>query len=137
MVNTDRNNGNLPARKRRPRGAQHDEYRLILNDHSHCLVQPGQAAADLAGKLTTPPRDVIQHLPFVRDAITDGARLETALLAAEAIPDNSIMAIVEAVPDQLLTSQDKVAYGDFLKQRKAGIRALFAGNCADFPNLSP
>lgn len=130
LCNVDRHHENLVVRQRRG-GVD----LLLLNDHSHLLVQPGSTPTDLAALVASPARPYFR-LDFVREALDSHRLLDEALTAAEGLPDDAIRAIVESVPEPLLSTADRNGYEDLLIARRPLIRSLIAADPDLFPNLA-
>lgn len=131
ILNRDRNNENLIVRLPRRPG---DPHLMILNDHSHVLISPANPLAPerLLGRLDAGP---CVSLSFVREAITDTDRLNKALTAVEALPEDIIRQIITMTPEALLPPEYRDAYADFLVQRQGRLRPIMEGRRASFPNL--
>jgi hypothetical protein len=134
ILNTDRHSGNLLVRVSTPRGAQTPEHFLLLNDHSHALVPPGEQCQFLASRIAEPVCTFV-HLDFIAAAITSSARLDEALRKIESFTDQMIDATLAVVPMRLWPDvQCRNVIHDFLRQRRDCLRSLFRqAQC--FPNL--
>jgi len=133
LANYDRHHENLVAR-RVARGS--DEHLLLLNDHSHLLVGPGGPASgeQLLARLDAPPGAYVS-LSFVRSSIVSAERLGQALGMVEALTDDFVREVVRSTPDELLPSDAREAYEDFLTQRRLRLRELYRKHKETFPNL--
>jgi hypothetical protein len=132
LINSDRHSENLPVRHI----ARGDRHLLLLNDHSHLLVSPSgpREVGDLMGRLDSPPRTYVT-LAFIRDSITDPARINEALDRVERVSDADTRAVVASTPPELLANDARAVYADFLVERKHRLRGLFENHATDFPNL--
>jgi len=132
LGNWDRHHENLVAR-RVSRGSE--EHLLLLNDHSHLLVGPGGPASgeQLLARLDTP--GVYVSLPFLRASIVSAERLGQALGMVEALTEPFVREIVRSTPEELLPSDAREAYENFLLQRRLRLRQLYRSNKENFPNL--
>lgn len=134
LINKDRHNENLIARRRNRTGLP--RHVLLLNDHSHLLVSPSGPTAinRLMGELDRPVGAFVS-LDFVRESIADAGRVREALAAVEQLPDGDIEAVVGATPDGLLAEGDRTVYAEFLVQRRSRLRAVMQNEQGAFPNL--
>lgn len=130
LCNVDRHHENLIVRQRRG-GAD----LLLLNDHSHLLVLPGNGPPDLAALVGTPAGSYFR-LDFLREALDSTQSLEDALAAAERVSDEELRAIVRSVPKGLLSSAHRTPYEELLIARRPLIRPLIAAEPDLFPNLA-
>jgi hypothetical protein len=133
ICNVDRHAGNLLVRRLQGRGGN-ERHLLLLNDHSHCLVIPGETPSHLANKLDSPPQQYV-ILDFVRNAIKDAARLSSALDTVRALDSNTLKSTVQSVPDAFLRDEEKGAYEDFLLARKDRLRTIFMNGLNCFSRL--
>jgi hypothetical protein len=130
LINLDRHSENLVVRHI-ARSARH---LLVLNDHSHLLVSPigPTTMEDLMGCLDQPPGRFVT-LRFIRDSITDSARLSESLDRVEAPSDTDIRAIVASTPTELLSAHGQATYTEFLLERRLRLRGLFRSDVTAFP----
>ena len=132
IYNTDRNQQNLVIRKG-GRGVSGAKHLLLLNDHSHCLVQPNETPADLVPRtLVAPP----VHLDFIRRYITDHNALSTAVGLVEGLNDDTLGEVVASIPPSLLSGPDGQVVEGVLKDRRNNLRDLVNQNLHVFPNFS-
>ncbi len=131
LYNQDRHNENLVVRLPRRPG---DPHLLIPNDHSHLLICPGnpRTPEGLLGVLDAGPSVSLQ---FVRESIVDEGRLDRALQAVEAVPEDTIRQIVRTTPESLLPPPYRDAYETFLVARQGRLRGVMEGRRATFPRL--
>jgi hypothetical protein len=134
ICNRDRHEGNLLVRRIRQRGASPEELRLLLNDHSHCLVLPQGQAPNLAASLTAPAQDFVS-IQYIRDAVTDVQALAEWCDTVEAVSDAEILAFVRELPSDLLSAADRPHYEDFLVARKSRLRQALKDGQSAFSNL--
>lgn len=135
VCNKDRHAGNLLVRRSQSRRDGQESLTLLLNDHSHCLVLPGQTPSHLTTLIGTPPTNYIR-LHFVRDAIVSTQLLSAALDAVDALSDDRIVGVVRAVPEDFLPPQDIASIEAFLLSRKSELRRVFRDSgCNGFPRL--
>ena len=106
---------------------------IVANDHSHCLVQPGQSASSLIalkGSFKNGIRWYIglcEGIPFEKTDL-----LSESIRRAEALADSELSNLIESIPDELLPGPDKPAYTDLLVYRKTNLRQLFRDNRSCF-----
>lgn len=133
LINKDRHAQNLVVRL--PLRGD-DRYLLILNDHSHLLVNPQEPRTPdrLSSRLDTSPGPYVS-LPFVRESIESGERLDSAIGAVEGLPEATIRHAVQSAPMQLLPQPHRDAYERFLIERRERLRAVFHDHKDEFPNL--
>lgn len=134
ICNFDRTRSNLKVRVVRPQGTPVKRYLMLLNDHSHCLVGPGETPSNLGLLLDTPPNSYL-HLDFVTEAVEDSGALNEALSSIESLDRRRIADMVRWLPEDILPSQDVRMYSDFLLERRARLRSIFRENLAVFTNL--
>lgn len=132
ICNPDRHHENLVVRANRHGGGES----LLLNDHSHCLVMPGETSGILAGRVGSPIAPNVTPLSFIREAVTSVTALAEALARVEAVPDGDLRSIVAAVrPEWWVDGQDGRAYLAMLSSRRSVLRRSFEAERAIFPNL--
>jgi hypothetical protein len=132
LCNLDRHQENLVVRRFKKRS---DQFQLILNDHSHCLVSPYIPTLDLlAERLDSLPGSYVS-LPFVRERIKRADRLGEALSGVESLSDDHVRAAVRSIPESLLDQYHRDGYERFLICRRPRLRALFQRDAPAFPNL--
>jgi hypothetical protein len=131
VVNEDRHHENLIVREPTRGG----DRLLLLNDHDRALVKPGETSGALNGKIDSPVAGCYR-LDFLREAIVDKTRFESALVSVESMSDEMLAAIVASVPTALLPSADSRNYTAFLPARRARLRTLFSADTTTFPNLT-
>lgn len=129
VFNTDRHHENLLVRKDPARGNQ--EF-ILLNDHSHCLVQPGEIPDHLITHYDAAPP---VRLDFVRDAITSAADLRGAISLIEGVPNSAISRIVKSTPTTLVNNAEKDMIHDFLIHRRENLLDLFSRSRTVFHRL--
>lgn len=112
IANGDRHNENLVARRISDRTTGTERVFLLLNDHSHALVQPNASPRELAGRLGMPANSFVV-LDFLREAITSRGALDDAIGRIESLSLSAIRHVVESVPEALLRANDHNYYADF------------------------
>lgn len=130
LCNVDRHSGNLLVRRTKA-----GEHLLLMNDHSHCLVLPGEDAPVLTGRLGSPASQYV-HLPFVREEIRDVALLRDSIQLLTGLADEDMIALTEEMPDEFLSRSDRSTYSDFLCQRSASLLNIIGAELSLFPNLN-
>lgn len=133
ICNVDRHDQNLLVRVVRPRGGG-ERRLLLLNDHGHCLVQPSQTPANLAGALEALPAQYIR-LPFLSGAVTDIAAFRQAVAAIEALEESVLRGLVGSIPTRLLSEADGRVVEEFLLNRRSRLRTVLNSGRTVFPNL--
>lgn len=133
VCNVDRHEANLLVR-RRTAGSKYRRL-LLLNDHSHCMVLPGEPASALSGKMMTGPASYIR-LDFVRRAVCDRSAFRQAIERVVSLSDTDILRIVQTTPPELLPVQDRGVYNSFLSSRRSHLLDVINGDLSIFPNLS-
>jgi hypothetical protein len=141
LCNKDRHPNNLVAR--RQGNAVGPGYSpscfIILNDHSHCPVFPGDPdtghPSRLPAAVTLPiePRNL--KIPCLADAVTDRSRLSQAIDAAQSISNETLLSIVSSVPDPFLPANQRGNIVRFLTGRRDHLRVLFEDGRGAFRNL--
>jgi hypothetical protein len=135
IANVDRHAGNLVVRQIRSRGEPNPRHLMLCNDHSHCLVLPGQNVADLAVHLDAPPGPYIR-LGFIREAIVESHCLAGALGRLSALTDDVVHATFNDLPARFLPSgQDGDAMRDYLLERRRRLPDIFRAHRGTFPHL--
>ncbi len=134
ICNVDRHEENLLVRNT-GRSSGPRNLTLLLNDHSHCLILPGETPADLGHKQAWDFSQPLVRLPFIRSAITETRRLRQALDEVEAVADVTIAGVVASLPTQLLPGQERPHVEQFLRDRRAKLRAIVRAGRAFFSNL--
>jgi len=132
--NIDRHQGNLLLRWLDPNDKS-GECLVVANDHSHCLVLPGQSASDLSAFKDEFPKVCSGHLDYVNHSVQEPDLLRQAIDHAQAIADREISDLVESLPGEFLSPTDKTAYKDFLLHRKNSLRVLIERNRHYFQQL--
>jgi hypothetical protein len=134
LINKDRHNENLIARRVSRTGPP--RHNLLLNDHSHLLVNPllPKLPGQLMGHVDRPAAAFVS-LDFVRESVRGAGRLSAALKAIEDFSDEEVAAVVEETPDALLNPAHKPIYADFLNQRRIRLRGVMQKEPSPFPNL--
>lgn len=130
--NSDRHHENLIVRVTRQSVTSAERHHLLLNDHSHCLVRPDEAADSLTS-FVDEPVDGFCLLDFVREAVTDPVRLRDWIRRVMQISGSAIAEIVDSVPEPLLSSRDRAPYVSFLMARAARLASLFDAAKGSFP----
>lgn len=134
LINPDRHEENLIAR--RVKGSK--AHALMLNDHSHLLVNPlGPATVDqLMGKVSASARPYVRQ-SCISASIEDPARLDAALNRVEGLSEGEIRSTVATTPPELLSSAAQDTCADFLVERRARLRASVEKDSASiFENLA-
>lgn len=137
ICNNDRHHGNLLARASTPqqRANPASSLQLLLNDHSHCLMSPGEDTGALANKLAAPARTYVSPISFVRDTITDLSLLSSAVDKVEQLNDEWIYLTVRCIPEGLLKPGDRDTIAEFLFERRKRLRDLIEADRACFSKL--
>lgn len=135
VCNIDRHQENLIVRETRGRAGTVVRS-LLLNDHSHCFIRPGETPAILPSRTGEPFRAEFVRLDFVRDRILDPGRLGKAVQAMEALSDASIEAVVRSVPDAFLSTAERRLMYQFIKVRRSQLRTIITDARSLFPNLA-
>jgi hypothetical protein len=136
LCNKDRHAENLTVRKRAGQATSPEMHLLLLNDHSHALVEPPITADKLQDRLDTAPANYVR-LDFVAGAITASASLGAAITAVASVSDDTVREVVASVPDVFLPSaSDRKSIVEFLARRRDRLRPLFEAGRASFPNLT-
>lgn len=133
VCNSDRHSQNLVVRCIGSKGSG-ERLLMLLNDHSHCLIPPGDTPAGLGARMSLPVSSSVM-LPFVRDAITDPSRLGDSLAKIEGLSSEYILTVVRTVPRAFLLPNEREAIVQFLLDRRARLRQLFEQERGHFPNL--
>jgi hypothetical protein len=134
VCNVDRHHENLVVRCAKKKAGGGDHHLMLLNDHSHCLVLPGQTPASLPPLLDTPPGGYVR-LGFVQAAVKERAYLKASLEKVGGIQGKVISDAVEAVPEEFLPAGERGAVADFLLQRQSRLRTVFRNGLSCFANL--
>jgi hypothetical protein len=134
VCNVDRHNENLIVRCTKKKAGEGDQHLLLLNDHSHCLVQPKKTPASLADLLDTLPDKYIR-LEFVKAAIKERDNLKASLERVETVNGKAISEAIEAVPEEFLPAAERGAVEEFLLQRQSRLRSIFRNGQNCFTNL--
>jgi hypothetical protein len=121
VYNTDRHEHNLMVRKggRTPSGPRH---LLMLNDHSHALIQAGESPATNTKNVRIAPA---VRLDFLRDSIRSTTKFGYAIDLIENIPDGTIRSVVGSVPEPFLAADERSAVVEFLCNRRDDLRPMF------------
>ena len=130
VCNVDRHGGNLLVRR-----SKDGRHLVLMNDHSHCMVLPGEDASVLVNRVAASPRSYL-GLPFIRDAISDINRLRQAVELLTSIGNDDIVRVVNAMPEEFLASADRGLFKEFLQARRDALAGLIGSNLALFPNLN-
>lgn len=127
ICNIDRHAWNLIVRKIIDKRSQQTRLLMLLNDHSHCLVPPGQSAKVLSSLVSSPPENYMRHLPFLtRAALEDRNRLIEAIRRTQLVSAETIKQIVHGIPDAWLQdSSDREQLIDFLVARQSRLAGMF------------
>jgi hypothetical protein len=120
ILNGDRHQENLIVRNA-GQGAANIRYLLMLNDHSHTLME-GAAPNTLAARVNNIPTIRLQ---FLADAIVDRVNLNIAVGLIENLSTDIIRGVVQGVPNELLPDAEKQDVTDFLLARQGSLRSLF------------
>ena len=104
LSNRDRNDGNLVVRKR-PVAPGEELKLLLLNDHSHAMLEPRQSPADLDARLGMMPGERAP-LRFVANAITDRQALSRAIDLIQGIRSGALREVIWSVPDAFFLDCD-------------------------------
>jgi len=133
LINPDRHEENLIAR--RVRGSA--EHLLMLNDHSHLLVNPlgPTTVPALPGKVNSGAKPYVRQ-GCISASVEDPDVLEAALDRVERLSEEAIRSTVATTPPELLSASDQGVYAEFLVQRQTRLRAIVEqDSAAIFPNL--
>lgn len=134
ICNTDRHEGNLIIRRHKPRGSNTEDYRLILNDHSHALCRPPVTPDRLQAHLGRSPRYFIK-IPSLRNTIVEYHLLKAAIQRVQALSTATIRSVVRSTPEAFL-SPDGLTYTErFLLQRQEELEAVFDSDLEFFDRL--
>lgn len=132
LCNGDRHAGNLLIRAPRQDSGDH---LLLLNDHSHCMVNPDIPTLErLLASLDVWPGHFV-NLAFVRSSIARAGRLDQALRGVESLTDDFIRGVVRSTPAKLLPTDHREGYERFLIERRPRLRPLFRRDRNAFPEL--
>ena len=134
ICNSDRHSGNLLLREVQGRRGNATYRMMLMNDHSHSLVQPGAQADGLPTILDAPARSFIQ-LEMIKESIRDRDRLEADIAAAEGVSDYDLEHLVRGVPTPLLPDDDRRHYIGHLVTRRDRLRSLLTSDAELFPHL--
>jgi len=134
ICNVDRHEQNLLLRWVDPND-QSGPCVIVANDHSHCLVQPGQSASSLSALKGSFKTEYAGKLDYVKESIEKTDLLGESIKRAETLADSEISHLIESIPDELLPEPDKPAYTELLVDRKSNLRRLFSNNRSCFPRL--
>jgi hypothetical protein len=134
ICNVDRHHENLVVRQgKKPKDGE-ARHLLLLNDHSHCLIQPGGTPVGLKSLLTSGPSNFIR-LPFITAAIKDPKKLETSIERVRALQSDQIRTVIESIPEEFLSQGERPVVEEFLLERKSRMLTLFRTGRGSFPNL--
>jgi hypothetical protein len=134
ICNVDRHHENLIVRQtRKPKDAEL-RHLLLLNDHSHCLIQPGGTPATLKSLLAAPPGNFVR-LGFVGAAIRDPQKLGNSIEKARNIHSDDLKNMIQLIPQEFLSMGERPTVEEFLLERKSGLKAIFQNGRDFFPNL--
>lgn len=131
IVNGDRHHGNLLAKVSYQNT---DSFEILFNDHSHCLIGPGENATDLSQKADCPV-SICVTLDFVREHISESEQLRSCLDRAATLRPEVLTEIVGSVPQQWLTREEGSLVVEFLLDRQSRLRRLFEEARNHFPRL--
>lgn len=127
ICNGDRHAGNLwvlcsggKAQAKQCKG----RHSMLLIDHDRSLLPDNLEASYLSSLVSRRVRECVQ-LSFVTKAIISPDRLGAAIAAAEAVSNDDIAQIVNAVPPKLLVERDKQTWTEFLALRRDALRGIF------------
>ncbi|MBI3970636.1 MAG: hypothetical protein HY332_05055 [Chloroflexi bacterium] len=129
LCNVDRHSRNLIARQ------SGHIVTMLMNDHSHCLVAPGEKPEQLAGRIDQWLPSQIVELPYVRAAITQAHQLSAAIGHIESVSDGLVTAVVASLPVELLPENERSDVVHFIVSRKARLREMFEADRSFFRNL--
>lgn len=137
ICNTDRHHQNLIIRRVKSRQDIEDRYLLVLNDHSHCLVLPGQTPSFLPTLVDSSLRNYMRsELDFIRQAIIDPVLVANSLGMIESLLEEIIVNIVRELPDEwLINGSDREDFLRFLLDRRSKLREVLDRDKSLFPNL--
>jgi hypothetical protein len=108
---------------------------LLLNDHSHSLIGPGQTGFALGFKLNVTPL-WSTRIRYVLEAITESARLKAALARAASVPDELVDRIFVGMPASFLPSpHEGRLMRDYLLERRDCLTDVFRAHRSAFPAL--
>jgi len=133
ICNEDRHERNLLVR-RVPATGNQERLLLLLNDHSHCLMDPCSGVSPLPDRLSSSVSRYCR-LDFLRSSIKVAARLSSELEAVERIKSAKISEAVHATPDDWLRQDEKDAVEAFLLERRTRLRSILAHERSSFSNL--
>ena len=129
LCNVDRHSRNLVARQ------LGQALTMLMNDHSHCLVAPGELPEHLAQRVSRWLPSEIVDLPYVRAAVSQAHLLSAAIGSIEGVSDGLIAAVVASLPPVLLPSGEHSHLLQFIISRRDKLRAMFEADRAYFRNL--
>lgn len=129
VCNVDRHSGNLLVRR-----TKDNRHLLLMNDHSHCLVLPGESPSVLAGRVAAPCSPYLGP-SYAREAITDPARLRQAIELLTSLEDDAILKMVQSMPDEFLSQSERTLYSTFLCNRRDRLGSLVSSSLTSFPRL--
>jgi hypothetical protein len=130
IYNTDRHQHNLLLRKE-PLGGSTAEL-LVLNDHSHAIIQANTTQAQMVGYTMAIPA---LHLDFLRAAVTSHSDFSAAISLIEGVTNAMISAVLTSVPAAFLAGNEVVQVEQFLRERRDNLRALVNNSLNVFPGL--
>jgi hypothetical protein len=134
LINPDRHEENLIARRVR----NEDKHALMLNDHSHLLVNPlgPPTVSALMRAVSSSARPYVRQGCCIGASIDDPRLLAAALDSVERLSEGQIRSTVATTPAELLSTADQTVYADFLVERQARLRDVVEQDSAViFPNL--
>ena len=136
VCNVDRHEGNLLLRWVDPNDRS-GPCLIVANDHSHCLVLPGQSATSLFELKDSFQASYAGRVNYVKDSIQKTDVLSEAIGRVETLADSDISDLIESIPEELLAAPDKNAYAELLLHRKINLRRLFNNHRSCFTRLEP
>jgi hypothetical protein len=131
IYNTDRHVHNLLLRKQATGGGVVAEL-LVLNDHSHALIQAGTSPADMTNYVGEIPA---LHLDFLREAVTSASSLSASVELIQGIPDEKIRSVCRSTPQEWLKDKETVLVEQFLCTRRDNLRKLINDSIVVLPAL--
>ncbi len=120
--NTDRHDQNILVRLMRPNPPT---YAIVLNDHSHCLCARGVTPRVIEAAPEPSGQDLIKST-LVRGHIADNGRMDQACQLVASVPDHIIDHVLDEVPMDWLTAEEKNYLNGCLRGRRDNIVALVA-----------
>lgn len=134
LRNRDRHHENLIVRRVVDGTGGAEELLLVLNDHSHCPLEPGTKPRQLADIVGSPVSES-KKLDFLYAAVADQATLISWIEHVEGVSDDVLSDVVQSTPEAWLERSHHATIVDFLKSRRNKLRSLIIAGRGEFPNL--